>query len=52
LATIESLMAGDHYRLQDLFTRFIVCTRLGLPSLVEKIQEAAEAAVQSRKELQ
>jgi len=52
LATIESLLAGDHYRLQDLFTRFIVCTRLGLPSLVEKIQEAVEAAVQSRKELQ
>jgi hypothetical protein len=52
LATIESLMAGDHYRLQEFFTRFIVCTRLGLPSLVEKIQEAAEAAVQSRKELQ
>ncbi len=52
LATIESLTAGDHYRLQSLFTRFIVCTQAGLPELVDKIQQAAESAVQSRQELQ
>jgi hypothetical protein len=52
VATIESLIAADPYRLQSLFTRFIVCTRSELPALVTKIQQAAETAMQSRKELQ
>lgn len=52
VATIESLISADPYRLQSLFTRFIVCTRSGLPALVDKLQQAAESAIQSRKELQ
>jgi hypothetical protein len=52
VATIESLMAADPYRLQSLFTRFIVCTRPRLPDLVERIWQAAESALQSGKELQ
>jgi hypothetical protein len=51
VATIESLMAADPYRLQRLFTRFIVCTNSQLSDLVGKIQQAAESALQSRQEL-
>lgn len=52
VATIESLIAADPYRLQNLFTRFIVCTRSELPGLVDKIRQTAETAMQSRKEIQ
>ena len=52
LATIESLIAADPYRLQKLFTRFMVCTRSELPRLVDKIRQTAETAMQSRKEIQ
>jgi hypothetical protein len=51
LAMIESLTAGDHHRLQNLFTRFMVCTKGRLLELVEKIQRAAKEALQSRREL-
>jgi hypothetical protein len=52
VATIESLIAADPYRLQTLFTRFVVCTASRLSELVDRIQQAAESAVESRQELQ
>jgi hypothetical protein len=52
LATIESLLAADRYRLQTLFSRFIVCTAGRLAELVDKVQQTAAAAVASRQELQ
>lgn len=51
VAAIESLIAADPHRLQSLFSRFIVCTSSGLFALTDKIKQAAESAIESRKEL-
>lgn len=51
VATIEALIAADGYWLQRLFTRFVVCTRSGLSTLIDRIQQAAERAIESRKQL-
>lgn len=51
VVTIESLIAGDHYWLRSLFSRFVVCHHSGFPALVDKIRQAAESLMQSRAEL-